>query len=149
MPLENSTRKSNTVEFFPTMCDNPIITPTERLNMILSDLAEALTSPAPTISSVQYGTELNDAIRRLQTLLCRDEHGRQITTSADVPQPPPRVLPTRDVGPTTRSQTYQPEPVGTIVHKKIDKDGKYYKVEVTKYDSISTNQIPRWQLRRF
>ena len=45
--------------------------------MILSDLVEALTSPAPTISSVQYGTKLNNAIRRLQTLLCRDKYGPQ------------------------------------------------------------------------
>ena len=101
MPLENSTRKSNTVEFFPTMCNNPIITPTKRLNMILIDLTDALTSPDSTIPSVQYGTKLNDAIRRLQTLLCRDELGRQITARSDVPQPPPRVLPTRDTGPTT------------------------------------------------
>lgn len=136
-PFENSRRKSNTVEFFPTMCNNPIITQTNRLNMILTNLVDAPTSPAPTIPSAQYGTKLNDAIRRLQNLLCRDEHGRQITACADVPQPPPRVLPNRDTGPTTRSQTYQPEAVGTIVRKKFKEDGKYYKGKVTKYNSIN------------
>ena len=137
MPLENSTRKSNTVEFFPDMCDNPIIKPSERLNMILTNLVDALTTPAPSIPSVQYGTELNDAIRRLQTLLCRDAQGKQITARPEVQLAPPRVLPTRDKGPTTRLQTYQPEAIGTIIRKKFNEDGNYYEGEVTKYDPIN------------
>ena len=56
---------SNTVDFFPHMCDNPIPTAQDRLNMILEELVEALGSPAPSIPSVRYGTDLNNAIRQL------------------------------------------------------------------------------------
>ena len=35
------------------MCNNPIISSQDRLNMILKDLAEALTTPSPPIPSVQ------------------------------------------------------------------------------------------------
>ena len=137
MSLENSTRKSNTVEFFPDMCNNPIIKPSKRLNMILNDLVDALTTLAPSIPSIQYGTELNDVICHLQTLLCRNTQGKQITAHPDIPLPPPRELPTRYRGPTTRSQTYQPEAIGTIIRKKFEEDGNYYKDEVTNYDAIN------------
>ena len=137
MPLENSTRKFNKVKFLPDMCNNPIITPSERLNMIFMDLVDALMAPEPYVPSIQYGTELHDAIRCLQTLLCRDAQGKQIIAHPDVPLPPTRVFPKRDKGPTTLLQTYQPETVGTIVRKKFDEDGKYYEGEVSKYDAIN------------
>lgn len=64
IPDTKSTRISNTVEFFPHMCNNPIISSQDWLKMILKDLAEAFTAPAPapTIPIVQYDMELNDAI---------------------------------------------------------------------------------------
>lgn len=46
------------------------------------------------------------------------------------------MVPTRDRGPRTWSQTYVPEPVGTIVRKKFN-DGKYYKGEVMKYNEVN------------
>ena len=63
MVESNDTRISNTVDFFPHMCDNPIPTAQDRLNMILEDLVETLGSPAHSIPSVRYGTNLNNAIR--------------------------------------------------------------------------------------
>ena len=45
-------------------------------------------------------------------------------------------LPTRPTGPTTRSQAYKQEPIGTIVKRKFN-DGKWYEGEVTHYDPIN------------
>ena len=72
MVESNDTRISNTVDFFPHMCDNLIPTAQDRLNMILEDLVETLGSSAPSIPSVRYGMDLNNAIHQLQTLMCWD-----------------------------------------------------------------------------
>lgn len=39
---------------------------------------DELIGPIPTIPSIRYGTELNDALQQLQTLICRDEMRNQI-----------------------------------------------------------------------
>ena len=113
MVKSNDTSISNTVDFFPHMCDNPIPSAQDRLNMILEDLVETLGSPAPSIPSVRYGTDLNNAIRQLQTLMCWDQQGHQMKPEEVVNESTP--LPSRPTGPITRSQTYKQEPIGTIV----------------------------------
>ena len=116
------------------MCDNPIPSARDRLNMILEDLVETLGSPAPSIPSVSYGTDLNNAIRQLQTLMCRDQEGKQMKPEEIVNES--TALPRRPTGPTTRSQAYKQEPIGTIVKRKFN-NGKWYEGEVTHYDPIN------------
>ena len=96
--------------------------------MILEDLVETLASPATSIPSVSYGTDLNNAIRQLQTLMCWDQEGKQMKPEEVVNKS--TALPTRPTGPVTHSQTYKQEPIGTIVKRK-SKDRKWYEGEVT------------------
>ena len=101
--------------------------------MILEDLTEALTSPAPTIPSVPYGKELNDAILQLQLLMCCNKNEKQL----DQPSinEPPRLLPIRVTGPVTQLQMCCPVLVGIIVCRKFN-DGNFYEGEVTSYNVI-------------
>ena len=78
---------------------------------------------------------MNDALRQLQTLMCRDENGNLI--KATMQQPPPRVETVRDSGPMMRAKMSQLELLGTIVRKKSGNDNIYSKGEVTRYDPIN------------
>ena len=70
MVKSNNTCISNAVDFFPHMCENPIPSAQDQLNMILEDLVDTLGATAPSILSVWYGTDLNNAIHQLQALMC-------------------------------------------------------------------------------
>ena len=128
-------RISNTVEFFPQhAASNPIMTDAERISMLLSELISIVSKPTRTIPSIKYGNELNDALRTLQKLMCRDEYGQQICEGENIVEQRVVVAPQR---PRTRSQqTNAAEPTGTIVRRRFE-DKKYYEGEVTKYDSVN------------
>mmetsp|Transcript_44677 Transcript_44677/g.50593 ORF Transcript_44677/g.50593 Transcript_44677/m.50593 type:complete len:464 (-) Transcript_44677:207-1598(-) len=78
-------------------------------------------------------TEIND----LQNQINAIKNGRQSTEIQDDSRMKRKVndSPTIATTITIRSKPYRSEPIGTIVKKKFDKDGKNYEGEVTKYDS--------------
>ena len=62
--------------------------------MLLSDLIHILSHPTRQLPTIAYGSELNDALWKMQTLMCRDDNGKQkfesiVTTES-------RVVPTRN-----------------------------------------------------
>ena len=81
--------------------------------MILEDLVDILGAPSPSIPNVQHGTDLNNNIRQLQTLMCCDHQGCQMKPETIVNKSTP--LPSCPIGLVTCSQTYQQEPIITIV----------------------------------
>ena len=143
-----SVRTSNTVEFFPSKCGNPLLTEGEMITLLLKDLVDILSKPTRTIPSITYGNELNNALRTMQELMCRNRDGTQRMGSERKVQQgvsdgfePINVVEQRvgelaSKGPKTRSQTFIQEEEGTIVRKKFC-DGKYYEGEVVKYDPIN------------
>ena len=110
------------------------MTDAERIGLLLSDLISVLSKPTRTLPSIKYGDELNDALRTLQTLMCRDERGRQIYEGENLIEQRVVLAPQR---PCTRSQpTVAAEPNGTIVRRRFE-DKQYYEGEVTKYDAVN------------
>lgn len=59
MPTTRHTRWSNTVEFFPTCCQLPKTSDTDRLNMTLQDIKDIITQPHGPRPYLQLGTEAN------------------------------------------------------------------------------------------
>ena len=154
MPATRAARTSNTIKFFPTTCPFPTISSTDRIAMILTDLLAVLRDPPKSVPFLQQGTDLNEAILRLQTLLFLDQNNNNNTAidrnqfdNISAPRVKqgvarPRVQPRIEtsVAPiisphdrTTRSKTARRHAIGTIVRKRFD-DGKFYEGEVTKYD---------------
>ena len=134
MVVTKSTRTSNTVEFFPRTNENPLLTEAEKINLILQDLLAIVSSPCRTLPSLEYGDDLSNAVRTMQTLMCKNKDGTQRYSARRMVEPGVP-LPEQPV-PRTRSTTYVQEPVGTIVRKRFN-DGKFYEGEVTKYNPIN------------
>ena len=47
------------------------------ITLLLQDLIAILSKPTRTIPSIAYGTKLNNALRTLQELMCRNNDGSQ------------------------------------------------------------------------
>ena len=69
IPEHRSTRVSDTVEFFPTCCDVPMLTATDLLSTALQELTVALEAPDRPITSIEDQVTLNNNIRHIQSLL--------------------------------------------------------------------------------
>ena len=145
MPATKAKRTSNTIAFFPEYCKMPTTSSTDRLTMILADLLEVLQHPHPAVPFLQQGTELNEAIRSLQTLLFLDQDQSATATRVAQRDQRPRVQPLIEtsVAPPapqdkrmTRATTARTHDIGTIIKKKFN-DGKIYEGEVHKYDPIN------------
>jgi len=76
-------------------------------------------------------------ITDLQNKINEIKNGRQSTKIQNDSRKKRKVndSPTITTTITTQSKSYHSKPIGTIVKKRSDKDGKYYEGEVTKYDS--------------
>ena len=61
-----SVQTSNTIEFFPTKCGNPLLTEGEMITVLLQDLVDTLSKPTRTIPSIAYDSKLNNALRTMQ-----------------------------------------------------------------------------------
>ncbi|OEU20461.1 hypothetical protein FRACYDRAFT_181335 [Fragilariopsis cylindrus CCMP1102] len=82
-------RISNTVEFFPSQCSLPKVTPIDRLALVLQDLHQVLSQPPSDFPFLNQGTDLHTAITAIQKILCLqvDDTATKVPTS---PVPPPR-----------------------------------------------------------
>ena len=69
MDKTNKIRKSNTVDFFPSTCDDPTISPTETLSLIIEDLLTVLKDPPPMSPFQPQSLDLTKAIEALQSIL--------------------------------------------------------------------------------
>ena len=58
-------RQSNTVDFFPSICDDPTITPTETLSLIINDLLTVLKNPPPMSLFLPQSLGLTTAVEAL------------------------------------------------------------------------------------
>ena len=58
----------------------------ERISMLLKGLAAILQKPARPVPATAHGTELSEALRTMQRLMCRDEIGQQSTQIAQMEQ---------------------------------------------------------------
>jgi len=123
----------------------PTTSSADRLTMILTDLLGVFQKSHPAVPFLQQGTELNEAIRSLQSLLFLYQDQNATAPSVTHPGRRPRVpLPVEtSVEPLLspnkqkiRSQTARTHAFGTITTKKIG-DGKTYEGEVTKYDPLN------------
>ena len=68
---------SNTIEFFPAKCSDPLINEEKQIGLLLDDLVSILSKPTRTIPSITYGSELNNALRTMQQLMCKYATGKQ------------------------------------------------------------------------
>lgn len=142
MVTTKSIRTSNTVEFFPVKCENHYLSEVEQINILIQDLITIVSNPTRNVPSIEYGDELNNALRTMQRLMCCNADGTQRydkSTTKDqgvaVPDRP---------RPRTRSQTFVQEPIGTIVRKRFN-DGKFYEGEITKFDPINKFYTVKFQ----
>ena len=131
-------RISNTVEFFPTHCTLPKVTPMDRLTMILQDLHEVLSQPPDTFPFIKQGTDLSNAINSIQKILCfqTDESATDAPTTTNTVTPPrvetlniSNLRVTRSKTETTRIYVN-----GTIVCRKFTTG--YHEGEIVRYDPI-------------
>ena len=58
-------RKSNTGDFFPSTCEDPTITPTETLSLIIKDLLTVLKDPPPMSPFLPYSLNLTTMVEAL------------------------------------------------------------------------------------
>lgn len=68
MLVTKSIRTSNTVEFFPLTCDNPTITDTDTLLLILDKLLSILQNPPPMSSFLPHTLNLANTIDSPQSI---------------------------------------------------------------------------------
>ena len=126
-------RVSNTVEFFPKETRNPLLNEEQQIGLLLDDLVTVLSRPARTIPSIRYGSELNDAVRTMQRLMCKDDKGKQKFSGINHEE---QRVPPAERGPRTRSQAINEFQIGTIIRKQYG-DGKWYEGEISKYDATN------------
>ncbi|OEU19979.1 hypothetical protein FRACYDRAFT_182300, partial [Fragilariopsis cylindrus CCMP1102] len=81
-------RISNTVEFFPSHCTLPKVTPIDRLTLVLQDLHEVLSQPPSDFPFMNQGTDLHTAITAIQKILCLQADDTA-TTAPTIPVPLP------------------------------------------------------------
>ena len=77
MVKSKAIRIFNTVEFFPLHNANPLLNEGEQIGYLLKDLNDLLLNPTRTLPSITYGKELNNALRTMQKLMCKDTSGKQ------------------------------------------------------------------------
>ena len=136
-------RVSNTVEFFPVACQDPILSDGERISMLLADLISIVSKPTRTIASIRYGTELNDALRTMQQLMCKNKLGEQQIEGITIEESivPSNLAPLR----VTRSKTATTRKVsmlGTKVRRQF-KSGWQNGTVIT-YDAINEYYIVKY-----
>jgi hypothetical protein len=68
MPATNATRRSNTVQFFPTGFDMPATSAMDRLAMTIQDLNNNV-KEHPAEPYLEQGTSINNSLKELQELL--------------------------------------------------------------------------------
>jgi hypothetical protein len=68
MPATNATRRSNTVQFFPTGFDMPTTSAMDRLAMIIQDLNNNL-KEHPAEPYLQQGTSINNSLNTVPNIL--------------------------------------------------------------------------------
>ena len=69
MDTTKKIRQSNTVDFFPTTTEDPTITPTETLSLIIEDLLTVLKYPPPMSPFLPQSLGLTTAVEALQSIL--------------------------------------------------------------------------------
>ena len=84
---------SNTVDFFPTTCDDPTMTATETLSMIMTDLLAVLQTPQKTSPLFNSQTELATAITTIHTILVRNGTSEQTSALVTKTRCVPRRMP--------------------------------------------------------
>ena len=87
MLKSKAVRISNTVEFFPVACQDPLLSDGDRISMLITDMINIVSKPTRTIASIRYGTELNDALRTMQHLMCKTELGEQQHNGITIDEP--------------------------------------------------------------
>ena len=122
MQETKSIRVSNTVGFFPPQSSDPLINEETQISLILDDLVSILSKLTRTIPSIMYGSKLNDALRTMQQLMCKDATGKQRYVGINNKEQ--RVGHVQQQGPCTQSQTFVQFLIRTIIHKKFG-DGKF------------------------
>ena len=69
MDTTKKIRQSNTVDFFPSTCDDPIITPTKTLSLIINNLLTVLKDPPSMSPFLPHSLGLTTAVEALQSIL--------------------------------------------------------------------------------
>ena len=141
MPMTKSTSRSNTVDFFPSTCDDSTITATDTLSLILEDLLTVLQQPPSMTPFLPRTMDLTNAINSMQSILiCTKKdtiheqmvvpvlllvHGLDFT----------RRQPASKQRPTCSSPTLLFS-IRTIIRHKFEND-QYFEGEITSYDYIN------------
>ena len=131
MPLTNSIRTSNTVEFFPHNTILPKLEPIDNVAIILTQLQELLSDlPQNNILAPPHHDLLN-ALYSIQGLLgipSEQQDSPPTSKGGNQHQAPHE-------GPKTRSKTIKIFPNGTIIRKRFDKG--WFEGQVTKHDPVT------------
>ena len=67
----------NTVEFLHVKYDNPMLNKEEKISLLLQDLITIVSSPTQTIPSLSYSYKLNNILRTIQDLMCKNKDSTQ------------------------------------------------------------------------
>jgi hypothetical protein len=112
-------RISNTVEFLSAACQDPLLSDSDHISMLITDLINIVSKPTRTIASIHYGTELDDALRTMKHLMCKTKLGEQqhngITIDEPIVQNDTPVRVTRSRTATTRKESV----LGTMVRRRF------------------------------
>ena len=130
-------RISNTVDFFPTRCADPMMTATERLLLIMIDLLEVLKAP-PTPSSIfNSQQELSTAITTLESILGQDHTTPTVPPPLSTTPSPTILVTTNTKNRSTRSRPINLYPINTIIQKYYADTLSFHKGEITSFDATN------------
>ena len=62
---------------FPVKYKNPKLSDGERIAILLQDLISIVGSPTRKVKGIEYGDKLNNALRKMQDLMCCNVDGLQ------------------------------------------------------------------------
>jgi hypothetical protein len=135
-------RISNTVEFFPVACQDPLLSDGDQISMLITDLINIVSKLTRTIASIRYGTKLNNALRTMQHLMCKTELGEQkhegITIDEPILQSNAPVRITRSKTATTRKESV----LGTKVRRRFSSG--WQNAAVMAYDAKNEYYIVKY-----
>jgi hypothetical protein len=102
------------VEFFPTKCNSPALTQTDRITIAATKLTNALTDPPPPASFHNVTNDTMSAIEKLADIFSKMVQPKDTSQSTTAPAPTVTAILPRVTTPDTAPPTLTPPPADTI-----------------------------------
>ena len=138
IPSTKSLHVSNTVEFFSSCCNWPIINPSKVIALILAEVKDVLTDPHCNGLLVDNAQGLRKTLTALGDILglniapIKSTKSGTPTSKDDIKEVPTQTT-KGDVNPLQQAQSQNVFPIGTIIKKHFNQG--WCKGEITAYDN--------------